>query len=428
MSHRAASWLAWSLCLLCVALMAAAGILLQLNSLTNRATEAADSWGTENVIFILPVVILAFALVGALISSRLPTNPIGWICLAIGLTLTLSAVSSDYEVYALQTRPGYLPGGVYMAWLGNWLWVPPVALIGTFVVLLFPDGRLPSRRWRVVAWLSAAVLISTSVSTAFSPGRLEESPNVTNPLGIESAGSTLAFVSAWSLLLLVLCFVASALSMVLRFRRSTGEERQQIKWFATAAALQTIAFAFVFVVDSGLVQDFSTLTFVGLPIAVGIAILRYRLYDIDVVINRALVYGPLSAMLVLVYFGGVVGLQAAFRTLTGQQSTLAVVASTLTIAALFSPLRRRIQGFVDRRFYRSKYDAAKTLEALSAKLRDETDLEALRGDLIGVVTETMQPAHVGLWLREPWQVRDSSRGNRRVVATRRAGDTNKVGE
>ena len=400
-SVGAVFWLAWSLCLLCVALMAAAGILLLLNSLTNRATEAAASWGTENVIFILPVVVLAFALVGALISSRLPTNPIGWICLAIGLTLTLSAVSSDYEVYALQTRPGYLPGGVYMAWLGNWLWVPPVALIGTFVVLLFPDGRLPSRRWRVVAWLSAAVLVSTSVSTAFSPGRLEESPNVTNPLGIESAGSTLAFVSAWSLLLLVLCFVASALSMVLRFRRSTGEERQQIKWFATAAALQTIAFAFVFVVDSGLVQDFSTLTFVGLPIAVGIAILRYRLYDIDVVINRALVYGALTGTLALVYFGGVTATQALLRTLTDQRELpqLVVVASTLLIAALFNPLRRRIQAFIDRSFYRRKYDARKTLEGFSSKLRDETDLEALRGDLVGVVTETMQPAHVSLWLR-----------------------------
>ena len=396
---RAAPWLAWSVCLLCVALMVAAGILPLLFRLGDRATRAAGSWGTENIIFILPVVVLAFALVGALISSRLPANPIGWICLAIGLALTLAGVSSDYEAYALQTRPGYLPGGEYAAWLGNWLWVPPVALIGTFVVLLFPDGRLPSRRWRVVGWLSAAVLISTSVSTAFSPGRLDESPNVTNPLGIESAGSILESVNAWSLLLLVLCFVASALSMVLRFRRSTGEERQQIKWFATAAALQTIAFAFVFVVDSGLVQDLSMLTFVGVPIAVGIAILKHRLYDIDVLINRTLVYGPLTALLAATYIGGVVALQSVLHALTGQESTLTLVASTLVIAALFSPLRRRVQAFVDRRFYRRKYDSRKTLEAFNSKLRDETELETLSGEVVGVVRETMQPAHVSLWLR-----------------------------
>ena len=189
-------------------------------------------------------------------------------------------------MYALQTRPGSLPGGEYMAWLGNWLWVPAVFLIGTFMVLLFPDGRLPSRRWRVVAWLSVAAPISVSVSYAFLPGRLDEAPNVTNPLGIESAGSALEFVYTWDLLLLPLCFVASALSMVLRFRRSTGEVRQQIKWFAAAAVLQTMAFSFYFVVPSGVIEDFVALAFAGLPVAVGIAILRHRLYDIDVVINR----------------------------------------------------------------------------------------------------------------------------------------------
>jgi hypothetical protein len=411
MFARAAPWLAWSVCLLCMALMVAAGILPLLFRLGDRATRAAGSWGTENIIFILPVVVLAFALVGALISSRLPANPIGWICLAIGLALTLAGVSSDYEAYALQTRPGYLPGGEYAAWLGNWLWVPAVALIGTFVVLLFPDGRLPSRRWRAVGWLSAAVLISTSVSTAFSPGRLDESPNVTNPLGIESAGSILEFVNAWSLLLLVLCFVASALSMVLRFRRSTGEERQQIKWFATAAVLQTMALAFAFAVDSGLVQDLSMLTFAGVPIAVGIAILKHRLYDIDVVINRALVYGPLTALLAAAYVVGVVGSQAALRALTGQESTLAIVASTLVIAALFGPVRRRVQGLVDRRFYRRKYDAAKTLAAFNARLRDETDLDALGRDLVGVVRGTVQPEHASLWLR-PGASQEAERADR----------------
>ena len=243
MSARAASRLAWSLCLLCVALLAARVVLLFLNRATTLAT---GGWGTANYAFILLVVILAFTLVGALISSRLPTNPIGWICLAIGLIMALEAIADGYYVYALQTRPGCLPGGEYMAWLGNWLWVPALFLIGTFMVLLFPDGRLPSRRWRVVAWLSVAALISISVSYAFYPGRLDEAPNVTNPLGIESAGSALEFVYTWDLLLLLPCFVASALSMVLRFRRSTGEVRQQIKWFAAAAVLQAMAFSFYF--------------------------------------------------------------------------------------------------------------------------------------------------------------------------------------
>ncbi|MGH3088928.1 MAG: hypothetical protein ACRDSJ_16620, partial [Rubrobacteraceae bacterium] len=319
MSYRAASRLAWSLCLLCVALLAARVVLHFLNRATTLAT---GGWGTANYAFILLVMILAFTLVGALISSRLPTNPIGWICLSIGLIMALEAVADGYHVYALQTRPG-LPGGEYMAWLGNWTWVPWLFLITTFLVLLFPDGRLPSRRWRVVAWLSVVALISISVTYALVPGRLDEAPNVTNPLGIESAGSALEFVYTWDLLFLLPCFVASALSMVLRFRRATGEVRQQIKWFAAAAVLQTMAFSFYlsfyFVVSSRsrVVEDFVALTFAGLPVAVGIAILRHRLYDIDVVINRALVYGTLTASLVVVYVSSVVSLQYLFRTLSG---------------------------------------------------------------------------------------------------------------
>ncbi len=381
--------------MLCLALLAARVVLLFLNRATTLTT---GGWGTANYAFILVVVILAFTLVGALISSRLPTNPIGWICLAIGLILALEAVADGYHVYALQTRPG-LPGGEYMAWLGNWLWAPALLLIGTFLVLLFPDGRLLSRRWRVVAWLSVVATTLVCVSTAFLPGRLEEAPDVTNPLGIESAESVLEFVYYLDPLLLPLGFVLSALSMVLRFRRTTGEVRQQIKWFAAAAVLQAMAFSFYFVVPSNVVEDFVALTFAGLPVAVGIAILRHRLYDIDVVINRALVYGSLTISLALVYVGLVVSLQYVFRALTGQESQLAVVASTLIIAAVFVPLRRRIQTFIDRRFYRRKYDAAKTLEAFSNRLRDETNLDALSVDLVGVVRETVQPAHVSLWLR-----------------------------
>jgi hypothetical protein len=296
MSARAASWLAWSLCLLCVGLLAASVVLLFLNS---ASTLGTGTWGTANMAFILPVVILAFTLVGALVSSRLPANPIGWVCLAIGLFLMLAGAADGYDVYALETRPGSLPGGEYMAWLENWLWAPPVVLIGTFLILLFPDGRLPSRRWRVVAWLSGAVLISASLSEAFSPGPLAEAPNVTNPFGIGPARIALDLVNTVSFLLLPLCFAASALSMILRFRRSRGEERQQLKWFASAGALLAITFPFAFILPWRGIQDFVTLTFAGLPVAVGIAILKYRLYYIDLLINRTLVYGSLTAMLVL---------------------------------------------------------------------------------------------------------------------------------
>jgi hypothetical protein len=207
--------------------------------------------------------------------------------------------------------------------------------------------------------------------------------------------------------------LASAVSLVLRFLRSGGEQREQIKWLAFAASILGLGFASYVIPgnilpdDAGgvdphwenLLEDAVTLSFAGVPVAVGIAILRYRLYEIDILINRTLVYGSLTATLVAIYFGGIVVLQRLFVLLTGERSTLAVVASTLLIAALFNPLRRRIQALVDRRFYRRKYDARKTLEVFSARLRDETDLEALNNELIGTVRETVQPAHVSLWLR-----------------------------
>ena len=398
---RASAWLAWSTCLLCVTLLAFSGVLLLLNG---PSEGRGSTWGTEYNNFIFPVVILAFALVGALIASRLPANPIGWICLTIGLVMMLGGAAEEYSVYALATRTGSLPGGEYAAWLGNWAWIPAVGLMGTFTILLFPTGQVPTHRWRAVAWLSGAVLVLASLSEAFSPGKLAEAPNVTNPFGIESARGALVLVNTGSFLFLPLCFALSALSMALRFRRSAGVERQQLKWFATAAVLLGACFPIVFVVPSGaaasdVVEDLVTLLFVGLPIAIGIAILRHRLYDIDILVNRALVYGPLTVLLAATYVGGVVGLQYVFRALTGQGSTLAVVASTLAIAALFNPLRRRVQAFVDRRFYRRKYDAAKTLEAFNSRLREETDLGALSNDLVGVVRHTMQPTHVSLWLR-----------------------------
>jgi hypothetical protein len=210
----------------------------------------------------------------------------------------------------------------------------------------------------------------------------------------------LALLGALALNLSVL---ASGISLILRLRQARGVERQQLKWFVYAASLMGGGFAASFLFSSDLANSIvwflGILGFMVLPVTTGIAILKYRLYDIDLLINRTLVYGTLTALLVLVYLGGVVSLQYVFRALTGQESTLAVVASTLAIAALFSPLRRRVQAFVDRRFYRRKYDAAKTLAAFGSRLREETDLDALREDVVRVAKNTMQPAHVFLWLR-----------------------------
>ena len=416
MSTRAASWLAWSLAALSGAMFVAGAILTVLSlHLTAPIAQPSSDWGSGgaigNLLILAPF--LAFTIVGTLIASRRPENPIGWICLVAGLFWTLIVLDDQYIAYALATT-GVVPLPAAVA-LNQWLWVPPVGLLSIYLILFFPDGKLPSRRWRPLAWFSGAVLVVVSLSIALAPGPLPDLGGVRNPFGLEGY-PWIADVSNVISPLIPLCAVASALGLVLRYRRCGSEEREQIKWIAFAGSfvglmsLITVLSALVFAplfLDStdtqplwlGVLQDVELLSFAGIPVAVGIAVLRYRLYDIDLLINRALVYAPLSAMLALIYVGGVVAMQAVFRALTGQESTLAVVASTLSIAALFNPLRRRVQALVDRRFYRRKYDARKTLEAFSVQLRDETDLHELGDDLLEVVTETMQPAHVSLWLR-----------------------------
>jgi hypothetical protein len=393
-----------------------AGVALTIMSLYGAPTTPSPStWGTGGLtgglVIFLPF--LAFPLVGALIASKRPHNPIGWICLTAGFLWMLIVLSDSYGAYGL-AKPGSIPYPVASEALGLWVWVPAVGLLGTYLILLFPNGRLPSRRWRPLAWLFGAVIVLGSVGIALAPGPVEALGGVRNPFGLE--GAPWVAYAAVVVPLLPVCILASAVSLVLRYRRSGGEERQQIKWIAFAAsfvglvALITVVSTYMFVPESletagtqplwlELLQDVELLSLAGVPVAVGFAILRHRLYDIDLLINRALVYGPLTILLALVYAGGVVGLQAALRAFTGQESTLAVVASTLAIAALFNPLRRRVQAFVDRRFYRRKYDAAKTLAAFNARLRAETDLDTLGRDLMGVVRDAIQPEHVSLWLR-----------------------------
>jgi fumarate reductase subunit C len=418
MSTRVSAWLAWSLGGLSLVMFLASFVLYFLL----RAAQVPGSRGTDLSVggLLGGGLFLVFPLVGALIASRRPENAIGWLCIAVGLLWMFIGVSDFYGVYGV-AQPGSVPFPVVVAGINNWLWVPAVGLLGTYLLLLFPDGRLPSSRWRPLAWLSGAVLLLASVGVMLSPGPLQGLGGVRNPFGLEGQ-PWLTSAGYVVLPLLPLCMLASALSLVLRFRRSRGEERQQIKWIAFSASVVVIVYLIAMVASLlsssetwfagsspawlSLLQSAALLSLTAVPIAVGFAVLRYRLYDIDIIINRALVYGSLTATLVALYLGGVVVLQRLFVLLTGQRSTLAVVASTLLIAALFNPLRRSIQSFVDRRFYRRKYDAAKTLAAFSSRLREETDLDSLRDDVLGVVRETVQPEHASMWLRPPAEAGD----------------------
>jgi hypothetical protein len=409
LSTRTASWLAWSLAGLTVAIFAVAVVFAILTLIADPSQLAETAGG-----FVIILPFFSFPVVGVLIASRRPGNWIGWICLISGLFWTAFFENDASSAYEL-ARTGTVKSSVTLDALTQADWVFPVGLLGIYMILLFPDGRLPSRRWRPFAWFAGAVMVLINVSFVLAPGPLEGHSGVRNPFGLEQfpwmTGAAVATV-----LMLPLCILISAFSLVLRYRRSDQETREQIKWLAFAASFVgltyfgTLASGLLLAPESyttnetaplwvSLSQLLSYISFAGVPIAIGFAVLKYRLYDIDIIINRALVYGSLTATLVALYFGGIIVLQRTFVFVTGEESTLAVVASTLAIAALFNPLRRRIQVLVDRRFYRRKYDAAKTLEAFSMKLRDETDLDALNDDLVGVVRDTMQPAHVSLWLR-----------------------------
>ncbi len=403
MSTRAAAWLAWSLCAVTLSMLALALLL----SFLGMSTPLPSGWRSWQQQAIGAAGFIGAPLLGGLIASRHPQNPYGWLWLGFSFGFALSGLAWAYAAYALFAEPGSLlaprtvgTGVAALGWLVGLTCLP-------LLLLLFPNGRPPSQRWRFVVWadfVAGAVLL---IVAPFIPGRSGFAP-VKNPLGIGGvAGETITTIVSAMVYVLFATVVLSALSLMVRYRRARGVERQQLKWFALAAVLVGA----VLVADTLLDLDkllgnvlsdlFDSAALASLYVAVGGAILRYRLYDIDILINRALVYGSLTGTLALVYFGGVVTTQDLFRALTSQdqQPQLAIVISTLVIAALFNPLRRRIQAFIDRLFYRRKYDAAKTLEAFGARLRDETDLDALSNDVFGVARRTVQPAHVSLWLR-----------------------------
>jgi hypothetical protein len=393
---RTASRLAWGSSAATISLL---GFAIVFGALT-ASPGAADAGGTSSLVASV-VFVFAFATVGALVASRRPANPIGWIMCASGLAYAIGGVS---VVYVESFDPGSADLGFLATlalWVSSWVWMAGIAPIVTFVLLLFPSGRLLSSRWKPVAVAAGAGTALVVVGIALNPGRFEDYA-IENPVGVPGAEAA----AAVGALVLIGAALASVASVVFRYRHGRHDERQQLKWLTFAAGLVGLTAIALTVAEAAVSRDITELSntvvsasLATVPVAIGVAILRYGLYDVDLVINRTLVYGALTATLAAAYLGSVLLLQLALSPLT-EQSDLAIAGSTLAVAALFRPARRRIQELVDRRFFRSRYDAALTLAGFGTRLRDEVELDAVSGELRAVVAQTMQPAHVSLWLRE----------------------------
>jgi hypothetical protein len=396
MARRRAVWVAASVAAL-YWIPATAGLALRV--MTDPALSFADelSWrlgyGT-------------YPTVGAVIVARQPRNRIGWLCCVLGLLIGPAGFAQDYSRYTLVHQPGALPGGLAMGWLGSWPWYPALMLGLIVLPLLFPDGQLTSLRWRPVAWATAAIMAIAVLWAAFAPRQLEGSPDMPpNPLGIRQAEGLFEWLGLVVPVGIGLLALVAAASVIARFRRSRGEERQQLKWFAYGALLAALLYVFFIATDLHLHLPLvlsllvTVPALVTIPAAIGIAILRYRLYDIDRLLNRTLVYGLLTALLAGVYGGGVLILGQVFGGMGGNPPSWVIAGSTLAVAALFQPARRRVQQVVDRRFNRRRYNAARTVEAFSARLRNEVDLEVLGAELLAVVDQTVEPTTASLWLR-----------------------------
>lgn len=386
-SRRAASRLAWSMVGLTLLFLA---LYVPIEASNPRRGEAV------HVGALYVFMLLTLPVVGALIASRERQNAIGWIFCGAGLALAFSGFSEAYGHYALVARPGSLPAGAAVAWMGSLAGILFFFPVSTFLLLLFPTGHLVSSRWRLVAWASGTAIALVVLGNAFSPGPMGDVPYLENPLGIRGPlGGFFDALAGVGWLLALTCLVLSAVSLVVRLRRSRGQERQQLKWFVYAASLLALSVIPISVSEN---YELMGLGIAALPLATGMAILRYRLYDIDLIINRTIVYAVLTAALLGTYVLTVFSLGRALDPVT-QDSDIAVAASTLAVAALFRPLRTRVQAFIDRRFYRAKYDAAAALDRFGARLRDEVDIERVRSDVLGVVSDTMQPRHASLWLQ-----------------------------
>jgi hypothetical protein len=387
---------AWALCGLSVAfVVVSTGF--QISTTSASISGAFGFRGLTNVVG------LVFSGVGLLITTRRPGNIIGWVFLTVGMLSSVQRFGLEYAVYDLIANRASLPGARMAAWIAGWIWVPFVGLVGILVPHLFPRGEFLSRRWRTMGWFGGAAILLNSFAVATLPGGMDSAAGIENPFGIDTG---INLRDALFPLLYAPAMVAAALSLGVRFHRSGETQRAQIKWLAYAAALLALTLAAGAVVypsaprSSVSFQLLSNLTVLALgavPAAVGVAILKYRLYDIDRLINRTLVYGLLTALLAVAYLGLVVVLQGLIPG--AGDSDLTIAGSTLAVAALFRPLRARVQDFIDRRFYRRKFDAQRTVESFSSRLREDVDLDHLSADLLNVVGDTMKPVHASLWLR-----------------------------
>lgn len=347
------------------------------------------------------VALALFVAVGAILVWLVPRNPVGWVFFGIAWGAQVAYAGVNYGAYHAQVEP--LPLGAAMAWISNWAWYPVLASVATFLPLYFPTGRLLTARWRWVVRLTVVALFLMCFRYGFAPGELDAIPMV-NPLGIGALGPYTGLMDGVAGILLAVAAVLSLVSAVLRFKRSRGQERQQMKWFVMGIGL-FIALVMSVGLIPGLEEKLDDVAgeivfaifFALIPISAAMAVLKYKLYAIDTVINRVLVYGVLTAILVGTYLVAIVGLQSALAPLT-RESDLAVAVSTLAVAAAFRPLRSRVQRFIDRRFYRHKYDATELLTGFAARLRNEVDLDAAHLDILEVVRQTMQPQHASLWV------------------------------
>ena len=380
--------LAWTLCAITWIAILAAVTLGVLSIPESRSTFGR----TLGELFVGGAADLAFATIGALVVSRHPRNAVGWISIVAALAMALAILCGEWGFYALYADPGSLPAGLTMAWLTDWIWIPAMLVVNT-LLLVFPDGRLPSRRWRVVPWIAAIGMVCVASHEALKSGALTYFPLVDNPYALSGAGEQVAEALGAGYALVNLAAVLSTVAAVMRYRRARGDERQQLKWLASGG----VVLAFGIFATNVLVNSDMPI-FAGLIVvaaAIGIAVLKYRLYDIDLVINRTLVYGGLTAALAAAYAVSVLVLQL----ILSPSSDLAVAGSTLAVAALFRPVRGRIQSLVDRRFFRRRYDAQLVLEAFAARLRDEVSLDAVQDALRQAAHDTVAPSYASVWLR-----------------------------
>ena len=401
MSPRASRALATILALLTAALVVG---ISALSVAPNTAPSETSPWHFYTVTSLILIVTLPG--IGWLVATRRPENRIGWMLLAVGFFLALGGFSVTYAEHGLINDPGSLPLADLMSWLKLMTWQPGFVLL-ILLLLVFPDGRLPSRRWVPIVWIAGIAFVLMVVPQAIAfwryQGPLLVPFNVATPAS-DPAPAIAGLLQGVGLILCLVVAVASAAAVIVRFRRSAGAEHLQIKWFASAAAVE---FAAIFIMSAPppavVPPPFDALLAIVvaplIPIAIGIAILRYRLYDIDRIISRTVSYGAVTGILALVFVGTILVSQTILASFF-RGSSVAVAASTLVVAALFQPLRRRVQAVVDRRFNRSRYDAERTAAAFGARLRDEVDLANLKAEMRQVVAATVAPVTVGLWIRQ----------------------------